>query len=90
MAESKLAIDLSKFEGAVEADAKDALAWLTKEGIKIATSGPKAIAALGVLLGAVEQFLTDADTAQLTAALAQIKPVWNDLKSFAATLGIKL
>jgi hypothetical protein len=76
--------------GTIEADAKDAFIWITKEGIKIAQGGPRAIAALGVLLSAVEQFLSDGETANLAAAVAMIKPVWDDLKAFAETVGIKL
>jgi hypothetical protein len=74
----------------IEGKAKDVLEWLTKETVKIAQGGPRAIAALGVLLGAVEQFFSDGSTGNLTAALNDIKPVWADLKAFAADLGIKL
>lgn len=83
-------LKLEKFGEIVVEDAGKALAWLTKEGVKIAQGGPRAIAALGVLLAAVEKFLSDADTANLTAAIADIKPVWADLKAFVADFGIKL
>lgn len=85
-----ITVSLEKFGLKLEADAKDVLTFLTKEGVKIAEGGPKAIAALGVLLAAVEKFLADGDTGNLVAAIADIKPVWADLKAFVADFGIKL
>jgi hypothetical protein len=85
-----MSITLQKIESTIEGDAGTLLAWLTKEGVKIAQGGPRAIAALGVLLAAVQQFLSDANSSNLVAAIEQIKPVWNDLKSFVADFGIKL
>lgn len=83
-------INLSKVEGTIECEAKDAFEWLTKEGVKVTEGGPKAIAALGVLLGAVDQELSDASTGNVAAAIEQIKPVWNDVKTFLQGVGIKL
>jgi len=83
-------LSLSKIEGTIEADAADALKWLTKEGIKLSSGGPKAIAALGVLLTAAEQELSDAGTGNLAQAVTDIKPVWSDLKAFVADFGLKL
>jgi|HubBroStandDraft_4_1064222.scaffolds.fasta_scaffold163782_3 hypothetical protein len=74
----------------IEADAKDALAWLVKEGTKLAQGGPRAIAALGVLLAAVQAELTDVGSGNLAQAIQDIKPVWSDVKAFVADFGIKL
>jgi hypothetical protein len=83
-------LSLSKIEGTIEADASAALTWLTKEGIKLSQGGPKALAALGVLLGAVEQELTAAGSGNIAGAVTSISPVWADVKAFVADLGIKL
>jgi hypothetical protein len=83
-------VELTKIKGELVADAKEALAFLTKEAVKIAQGGPRAIAALGVLLGAVKQFIADGEAANLIAAIADIKQAWADLEIFAADLGIKL
>jgi hypothetical protein len=83
-------LTLTKIEGTIEADATQALAWLTKEGIKISQGGPKALAALGILLGAVDQELASAGSGNLPAAIQGVSPVWSDVKAFVAELGIKL
>jgi hypothetical protein len=80
----------TKVENAIEVGAGDALAFLTKEGVKLASGGPKALAALGVLLGAVDQELSAAQTGNIAAAIQDVKPVWADVKAFVAELGIKL
>jgi hypothetical protein len=62
---------------------------------------PAAVAALGVLLGAVGKAVSDVQTGAQTpadlvnvsfdsATFADLKAVWPDVVSFAATLGIKL
>jgi hypothetical protein len=83
-------ITLTKIEGTIEADAGTALTWLLKEGVKISQGGPKAIAALGVLLTAVEAELAAAGSGNLAAAIQDISPAWADLKAFVADFGIKL
>jgi hypothetical protein len=82
-------ITLKGAEAAIECDAKEALAWLTKEGVKVDKNGPRALAGLGVLIGAAEQFLADAEAGNLIGAVQQIKPVIGDVKTFVADLGIK-
>lgn len=74
----------------IEADAGEALIFLTKEGTKLAQGGPRGLAALAVLLGAVDKELADAQSGNVAAAIADIKPVWPDVKALAADLGIKL
>jgi len=81
-----ISVDLSKAEAKIEGDAAVVLAFLLKTELKLTSKGPVAIAALGVLVAAVEQFLSDADTGNLAAAIAQVKPVIGDVKSFIATL----
>jgi hypothetical protein len=83
---SKISVDLSKAEATIEGDAAVVLAFLVKAELKLANRGPAAIAALGVLVAATEQFLTDADTGNFIAAIQQVKPFVADMKSFIATL----
>lgn len=90
MATAKVKITLKGIVGDIETEAGDALAFLTKETVKIGTTAPKAVAGLGVLLGAVNAFLADANTGNLIAAIQQIKPVYGDMKDFVADLGITL
>lgn len=87
---STLSVDLKNFEGKIEGAAEDVLAFLTKAGLKLTSNGPAALAALGVLLGAVEAEMTAAGTGNIQGAIADIKPIWPDVKVFAAQLGIKL
>jgi len=83
-------LTLSKIALDVESDASVALTWLTKEGVKLAQGGPRALAALGVLLGAVKQELAAAGSGNLTAAIAEVKPVFSDLEAFVEDFGLKL
>jgi hypothetical protein len=83
-------LSLTSIEGTIEADASDALVWLTKEGIKLSQGGPKALAALGVLLAAVKLELASVGSGNLAAAIEEIKPVFTDVEVFVGDLGIKL
>jgi hypothetical protein len=83
---STISVDLSKAEVKLEGAAADVLAFLTKTELKISGKGPVAVAALGVLVAAVEQFMADASTGNLVAAVQQVQPVIGDVKSFIATL----
>ena len=96
---ANLLLDLSKLGGTIEMDAETALAWLSKEGTKISTGTPKALAALTVVLTAFEKALNDvaadaANPTQITVNLpsnvADIKAAWADVKTFLADFGIKL
>jgi hypothetical protein len=77
--------------------AEKALAFIRKAE----TAAPAVSGAMGVVLSAVEKALNDIDTAAKTPTqalsitfdtqtLADLKAVWPDLKTFVATLGIKL
>jgi len=71
-------------------DAGKAYAWLKKETSKVVQGGPRAVAALGVLLSAVSSLLQDASQANVAAVIAQIKTVWIDVQALAADFGIKI
>jgi hypothetical protein len=81
----------------VDVIAEDILHWLAagEKELKIA---PKAIAALGVLFGAVDKVVVDAAGVATNPAnivldlqtFQDVMAVWPDVKAFAATIGIKL
>ena len=88
---------LVNIEKGVEIAAEDVLGFLGKAQAKLVTS-PSVVAALGVLLGAVQKVVADvsADAANpvnitlLPAQLQDLKAVWPDVEAFATSLGIKL
>jgi hypothetical protein len=88
---------LVNIEKGIEIAAEDALKWLTSAN-KTLHAAPEVIAALATLLGAVEKPLMDVAAAAsnpLNIALdvqtaTDLKAVWPQVKSFLATLGIKL
>jgi hypothetical protein len=96
---SSLLLKAEQFGESVEVDIEKALSWVTKEGAKISQGGPRALAALAVVLSAVEKALADgaAIAANPTTLvlnfgqdIADVKAVWSDVKTFVDGLGIKL
>ncbi|HVC46332.1 MAG TPA: hypothetical protein VND90_03710 [Terracidiphilus sp.] len=88
---------LVNIEKGIEIGAEDALKWLTGAN-KTLQAAPAVIAALGTLMGAIEKPITEfagAASNPLNIALdiqavTDIRAVWPELKTFLATLGIKL
>ena len=88
---------LVNIEKGIEIAAEDALNWLTGAN-KALHAAPEVIAALATLLGAVEKPLMDVaavaanplNIALDVQTVADLKAVWPQVKSFLATLGVKL
>jgi hypothetical protein len=85
--------------GEFEADAGKVLRWLTNTEQKVQAAGPKVLAALGVLGGAVETAISDTSAAASNPTglalnfgqdMTDFKAVWPDVKAFLLTLGIKV
>lgn len=83
----------------VEVAAEDMLKWVTGGAKLVQAASPAVLAALGTLLGGVEKVLADtASGAQnplaalvgAPAEIADIQAVWPEVKTFLASLGIKL
>lgn len=96
---ASLLLKVEQFGESIEVDIEKALSWVTKEGAKISQGGPRALAALAVILTAVEKALADgaavaANPTSLVLNFSQdvndVKAVWSDVKAFIAELGIKL
>lgn len=88
---------LVNIEKGIEIGAEDALKWLTGAN-KAIKAAPQVVAALATLIGAVEKPITELAAAAsnplnitLDIQTAEdLKSAWPDVKSFLATLGIKL
>ncbi len=82
----------------IEVLAEDALAFISRAETVTLPKAPGAIAALGVVLGAVAASLKDIGGAAAnplnisldTQAVADLKTVWPDVVKLAESLGIKL
>lgn len=83
----------------IEADAEKVLTFLTGAEEKVTTVGPKVVAGLGTILGAVgaaiETGTQAAEADGLNIALDvttfnNLKAVWSDIVAYASALGIKL
>ena len=92
-------IDLGKFAATIEGDAEKVIKFLSHAEVKIDAQAPKALAALGVLIPAIEKALADANSAaanpvslvlSLPVDIADFKAVWPDLKSFLESFGAKV
>jgi hypothetical protein len=81
----------------IEVAAEDALRFVEKAETKT----PQVAGALGVVLGAVGKAISDVETGAQTPTqvlnisfdqqvYADLKAVWPDVKTFVATLGVKL
>lgn len=87
---------LLNIEKGIEIGAQDALKWVAGAD-RAVKAAPSVIAALGTLIGALDQPLTDlaaAATNPLNIALDiqtahDLKAVWPDVKQFLTTLGVK-
>jgi hypothetical protein len=88
-------MNVSVFIKDVEVDAGKVLNYLAKAE----KATPEAAAGLAVVLGAVSKAVTDGSAAAAASGVnisldsqtvSDLKAVWPDIKSFAATLGIKL
>lgn len=89
---------LVNIEKGVEVGAGDLLKFMSGAQSKL-TAAPQVIAALGVVLGAVNAAVVSAEGAAASsglnialdeATLAEIKALWPDVVKFLATLGIKV
>jgi hypothetical protein len=88
---------LVNIEKGVEIGAEDALKWLTGANQAL-HAAPEVVAALAILIGAVEKPLTDiagAAANPLNIALDvqtvnDLKSAWPAVKQFLVTLGVKL
>lgn len=91
---ANILIDIEK---GIEIGAEDALKWLTRAN-KGMQAAPAVLAALGTLMGAIEKPIIEvagvaANPLNIVLdvqAVTDIRAVWPELKSFLATLGIKL
>jgi hypothetical protein len=94
-----LTVDLEKVGAVIEGDAAKVLHWLADASVKISATEPKAVAALTILLTAVEAAIGDVGAAAANPAslvltlgtdIADLKAVWPDVKTFVSEFGIKL
>jgi hypothetical protein len=83
----------------IEVGAEDLLKWITKGTATVQGASPSVLAALGTLAGGVEKILADATTGaqnplealvNAPAELTDLKAAWPEVKTFLATLGIKV
>jgi hypothetical protein len=83
----------------IEVAAEDLLGFTQKGNATAQGASPAVLAALGVLASGVEKALTDTAGAaanpilglvEAPAEIADFKAVWPEVKSFLATLGIKV
>lgn len=89
---------LLNIEHGIEVAAEDALKFVTGAQQDIAKLGPGAVAALGVLLGAVAKVAADASTVATQplnitidiSTVNDLKQVWPAVESFAKAIGITL
>ena len=87
---------LFNIEKGIEIAAEDALKWLTGAG-KALHAAPKVVAALAILVGAVEKPLSELAGAAANPlnipldieTVNDLKAVWPDVKAFLTTLGVK-
>ncbi|HEY1986091.1 MAG TPA: hypothetical protein VGG85_11810 [Terracidiphilus sp.] len=87
---------LVNIEKGVEIGAEDALKWLTGAN-KAMHAAPEVVAALAILIGAVEKPLADIAGAAANPlnipldiqTVTDLKAAWPSIKQFLGTLGIK-
>jgi hypothetical protein len=87
---------LVNIEKGIEIAAGDALKWLTGAG-KALHAAPKVVAALAILVGAVEKPLSELAGAAANPlnipldieTVNDLKAVWPDVKAFLTALGVK-
>ena len=88
---------LVNIEKGIEIGAEDALKWLTGTG-KILHAAPGVIAALAILVAAMEKPLAELAGAAANPlnipleiqTAADLKAVWPEVKQFVRSLGVKL
>lgn len=94
-----ISVEVKKGEKIIEIAAEDALRFITSLQGDVNKGGPGALAALAVVLSAVDKALVDGtNVANNPASLvlsfatdvADVKAVWPAVKQLAASLGIKL
>ena len=88
---------LVSVEKGIQIGAADALKWLSGAKTTIAAAAPSVVAALGTLVGDLDQPISNLAAAaanplniSLDIQTAQdLKAVWPDVKQFLTTLGVK-
>jgi hypothetical protein len=88
---------LVSVEKGIQVGASDVLKWLAGANRAVAAAAPSVVAALGTLIGELDQpigNLAAAATNPLNISLdvqtaQELKTVWPDVKQFLTTLGVK-
>lgn len=91
-----IAVDVEK---GLSIAAEDVLKAVGLASSAVASSGPGALAAFGVLMGALDKAVTDVEAGAVNPTslvvaippdLADIKAVWPAIVAFLATIGVKV